>query len=106
MKTILAYSDSLTFGANPTGGTRQAYADRWPSALETGLIGKARVVAEDLGGRATASDDWYATADRNGVRILPTLLESHDPHGVHLDAKNTRAIGTGLVPVVISMLGP
>ena len=79
MKTILAYGDSLTFGANPTGGARHGYADRWPSTLEAGLDGKARVIAEGLGGRTTASDDWYANADRNGVRILPTLLESHSP---------------------------
>ncbi|HLV84913.1 MAG TPA: SGNH/GDSL hydrolase family protein, partial [Devosia sp.] len=79
MKTILAYGDSLTFGASPTGGARHAYEDRWPSALEAGLGGKARVIAEGLGGRTTASDDWYANADRNGARILPTLLESHSP---------------------------
>jgi lysophospholipase L1-like esterase len=60
-------------------GPRHAFEDRWPSTLERGLAGKARVVAEGLGGRTTASDDWYAAADRNGVRILPTLLESHGP---------------------------
>ncbi|WP_224702428.1 SGNH/GDSL hydrolase family protein [Devosia aquimaris] len=79
MKTILAYGDSLTFGANPSGGARHAYEDRWPTALEKGLGGKARVIAEGLGGRTTVSDDWYANADRNGARILPTLLESHGP---------------------------
>ncbi len=80
MKTILAYGDSLTFGANPQpGGPRHAYEDRWPTVLERGLDGKARVIAEGLGGRTTVSDDWYAGADRNGGRILPTLLESHSP---------------------------
>ena len=80
MKTILAYGDSLTFGANPApGGARHAYEDRWPGALEAGLGGKVRVVAEGLGGRTTVSDDWYANADRNGARILPTILESHSP---------------------------
>jgi lysophospholipase L1-like esterase len=80
MKTILAYGDSITFGANPLpGGPRHAYEDRWPSVLEKGLGGQARVIAEGLGGRTTVSDDWYANADRNGARILPTLLESHSP---------------------------
>lgn len=80
MKTILAYGDSLTFGANPQpNGPRHAYQDRWPTALERALDGKARVIAEGLGGRTTVSDDWYAAADRNGARILPTLLESHGP---------------------------
>ncbi len=79
MKTILAYGDSLTFGANPSGGPRHAYEDRWPTALEQGLGGKARVIAEGLGGRTTAYDDWTAAGDRNGARILPTILDSHKP---------------------------
>jgi lysophospholipase L1-like esterase len=80
MKAILAYGDSLTYGANPVmGGPRHAYEDRWPTALEKGLNGAARVIAEGLGGRTTVHDDWYADADRNGARILPTLLSSHAP---------------------------
>lgn len=79
MKTILAYGDSLTYGADPGGGPRHAYEDRWPTALEKGLGGNARVIAEGLGGRTTAFDDFSAVADRNGVRILPTLLDSHKP---------------------------
>jgi lysophospholipase L1-like esterase len=80
MRTILAYGDSITYGANPVmGGPRHTYEDRWPSVLEAGLGGAARVIAEGLGGRTTAHDDWYANADRNGARILPTLLASHNP---------------------------
>jgi lysophospholipase L1-like esterase len=80
MKTILAYGDSLTYGASPIlGGPRHAYEDRWPTRLEAGLGGKARVIAEGLGGRTTVHDDWYADADRNGARVLPTLLSSHGP---------------------------
>src|ERR1700753_3494450 len=79
-KTILCYGDSLTYGANPAmGGPRHAYEDRWPTALETTLQGKVRCIAEGLGGRTTVHDDWYADADRNGARILPTILSSHDP---------------------------
>ncbi len=79
MKTILAYGDSLTFGADPAGGPRHSFEDRWPSALEAGLGGQARVIAEGLGGRTTAFDDYLANTDRNGARILPTLLASHAP---------------------------
>jgi len=79
MKTILAYGDSLTYGADPADGPRHAYEDRWPTALEKALDGKARVIAEGLGGRATAYDDWTAGVDRNGARILPVLLASHAP---------------------------
>ena len=80
MKTILAYGDSITYGSSPIiGGPRHAYEDRWPSVLEAGLNGQARVIAEGLGGRTTAHDDCFADADRNGARILPTLLSSHSP---------------------------
>lgn len=80
MKTILAYGDSLTFGASPIpNGPRHPYEDRWPTVLERNLGGAARVIAEGLGGRTTAYDDWFANADRNGARILPTLLASHSP---------------------------
>ena len=80
MKTILAFGDSLTYGANPqAGGQRHALADRWPSTLEKALGGDVQVIAEGLGGRTTVYDDHTAAADRNGGRILPTLLGSHAP---------------------------
>ncbi len=79
MKTILAYGDSLTFGADADTQGRHAYQDRWPSVLEDGLSGRARVIAEGLGGRTTVFDDFAAAADRNGARVLPTLLASHSP---------------------------
>lgn len=80
MKTILAFGDSLTYGANPqNGGPRHAYEDRWPTALERSMGGKARVIAEGLGGRTTVFDDFSSAADRNGARLLPTLLDTHKP---------------------------
>ncbi|MEO7222215.1 MAG: SGNH/GDSL hydrolase family protein [Devosia sp.] len=80
MKTILCFGDSLTYGSNPiTGAPRHAYEDRWPGALARQIGAAANVVAEGLGGRTTVHDDWFADADRNGARILPTLLSSHGP---------------------------
>ena len=80
MKTILAYGDSLTYGANPRpDGLRHAYENRWPSVLEQGLGDNVRVIAEGLGGRTTAFDDGCASSDRNGARILTVLLDSHKP---------------------------
>ncbi|WMT90488.1 SGNH/GDSL hydrolase family protein [Pelagibacterium sp. H642] len=80
MKTILAFGDSLTFGTDPVvQGRRHAYEDRWPTRLEAGLGGKARVIAEGLGGRTTVFDDFASPSDRNGARVLPTLLASHEP---------------------------
>ncbi|WP_163272763.1 SGNH/GDSL hydrolase family protein [Chelativorans alearense] len=79
MKTILCYGDSLTYGHNAEAEGRHAYEDRWPSALQARLGEAARVIPEGLGGRTTAYDDWLAGADRNGARILPTLLSTHAP---------------------------
>lgn len=79
MKTILAYGDSLTFGADAETQGRHRYEDRWPTVLEEGLAGRARVIAEGLGGRTTVFDDFSAATDRNGARMLPTLLASHSP---------------------------
>jgi len=79
MKSILCYGDSLTYGADPDTGGRHALADRWPSALGAALGDAVHVVAEGLGGRTTAFDDNTTNADRNGVRILPTVLASHSP---------------------------
>ena len=79
MKTILAFGDSLTFGANAETGLRHAYEDRWPTALERGLGGAARVIPEGLGGRTTVFDDYSSVADRNGAKVLPTLLDTHRP---------------------------
>jgi lysophospholipase L1-like esterase len=79
MKTILAYGDSLTFGADAATQGRHRFEDRWPSVLEAGLGGGARLIAEGLGGRTTVFDDFSSVADRNGARTLPTLLDSHKP---------------------------
>jgi len=79
MKTILCYGDSLTWGFNAEILTRHQYADRWPSVLESGLDGRARLIAEGLNGRTTAYDDNLAGEDRNGARVLPTILGTHSP---------------------------
>ena len=83
MKTILCYGDSLTWGTKPEiGGARHAYADRWPNVLSAALGTGFDVVSEGMGGRTTAFDDFLADCDRNGARLLPSMLQSHRP--VHL----------------------
>ncbi|WP_242222806.1 SGNH/GDSL hydrolase family protein [Shinella zoogloeoides] len=79
MKTVLCYGDSLTWGYNAETLDRHAFADRWPSVLAKALGPDATVIAEGLNGRTTAYDDHLADCDRNGARILPTILHSHDP---------------------------
>jgi lysophospholipase L1-like esterase len=80
MKTILVFGDSITWGTNPAAfGARHARADRWPNALAAGLGEGYEIITEALRGRATAFDENLADCDRNGARILPTLLYSHAP---------------------------
>lgn len=79
MKFVMAFGDSLTFGADAENDARHVHEDRWPTVLEQGLGGLVRVIPEGLGGRTTVFDDFAAAADRNGARILPTLLGTHSP---------------------------
>lgn len=79
MKTVLCYGDSLTWGYDAETLGRHALADRWPSVLQQVLGEGVHVIAEGLNGRTTAYDDHLADCDRNGARILPTLLHSHGP---------------------------
>jgi lysophospholipase L1-like esterase len=79
LKQILAFGDSLTWGADPATGERHPIEQRWPTALEKELIGIAHVIPEGLGGRTTCFDDHAAPNERNAVKALPMLLGSHYP---------------------------
>lgn len=80
MKTVLCYGDSLTWGYDAEGGPgRHALETRWPSVLAAGLGAGVHVIAEGLNGRTTAFDDHLADCDRNGARVLPTILQTHAP---------------------------
>ncbi|MBB1247635.1 MULTISPECIES: SGNH/GDSL hydrolase family protein [unclassified Rhizobium] len=79
MKTVLAYGDSLTWGVDAENRTRHAYENRWPSVLQKALGHGVRVIAEGLNGRTTVYSDYTADCDRNGARILPTILHTHAP---------------------------
>jgi lysophospholipase L1-like esterase len=104
MKSILCFGDSITWGYNPQDGSRFAPEDRWPRVLESALKGRARVIEEGLNGRTTATDE-PSRPYRNGLAILPPLLESHAP----LDAvvimlgTNDSAPCYGLTPGKIAM---
>jgi lysophospholipase L1-like esterase len=79
MKTILAFGDSLTWGFIAGSQTRHAFEDRWPSVLEAGLGGGARVIAEGMNGRTTVFPDPTVGDERNGAVALPMLLKTHEP---------------------------
>lgn len=77
MKTVLAFGDSLTFGASPTGQGRHDKQFRWPDvvARETGFD----VISEGLRGRTTAYDQTTSPANLNGAALLPSALHTHAP---------------------------
>ncbi len=79
MKTILAFGDSLTWGADPATGLRHPPQYRWPEVLEAELAGDAKVLGEGLGGRTTCYDDHAGPACRNGAKALEVALASHMP---------------------------
>jgi lysophospholipase L1-like esterase len=79
MKTILCYGDSLTWGYSAETIGRLAPADRWTTVLADALGPSATIIAEGLNGRTTAFDDPTDGADRNGARVLPTILSTHAP---------------------------
>lgn len=79
MKTVLCYGDSLTWGYDPATRARHALEDRWPTVLAEALGRGVHVVADGLNGRTTAFDDHTGDCDRNGARVLPTLLHAHAP---------------------------
>lgn len=79
MKTILCYGDSITWGSDAETGGRHAADFRWPNVLQAALGNQATVIAEGLRGRTTAFDEHLADCDRNGARILPTVLYTHAP---------------------------
>ncbi|MGO4622502.1 SGNH/GDSL hydrolase family protein [Ensifer sp. 2YAB10] len=79
MKTILAFGDSLTWGADPETGLRHPPEGRWPEVLARELEGAAKVIPEGLGGRTTCYDDHAGPACRNGAKALQVALASHMP---------------------------
>jgi lysophospholipase L1-like esterase len=85
MKTILCYGDSNTWGYNPKTQNRHDHNTRWPMALKNLLNKDAPldepewwVVEEGLGGRTSCREDPLE-GDKNGLRQLLPILESHRP---------------------------
>ncbi len=85
MKTILCYGDSNTWGADPATGGRFDRFTRWPGVLRELLNADSTpgnpeywIVEEGLCGRTTCRED-PVEGDKNGLRQLLPILESHKP---------------------------
>lgn len=83
MPTVLLYGDSNTFGTPPMAelgeDRRFDAAIRWPGILQAALGPEVTVIAEGHPGRTTVHDDPVEGAHRNGLTILPAIIESHRP---------------------------
>ena len=79
MKSILAFGDSLTWGADASSGARHAFGDRWPNVLAADLHHGARVIEEGQNGRTTVYEDPTTFECRSGAVALPILLKTHEP---------------------------
>lgn len=81
--TVLCYGDSNTHGTRAmrsiTDRSRFRSRTRWPGHVAEVLKPKVRVLCEGLPGRTTVHDDPVEGAHKNGLRVLPAILESHWP---------------------------
>jgi len=83
MRTILCFGDSNTHGTIPMptleGLGRFGHEGRWPSVMAAALGAGHEVINEGHPGRTTVLDDPMEGEYRSGLRVLPALLESHQP---------------------------
>jgi lysophospholipase L1-like esterase len=83
MPVLMCFGDSNTWGTRPmadaTDVRRLPPAQRWPGVLKAGLGLEWQLIEEGLPGRTLNRDDPVEGDDRNGLRLLRALLESHRP---------------------------
>lgn len=79
MKQILCYGDSNTWGLIPGTAERYPWGVRWTSLLQEKLKDRdVRILEEGLCGRTSVFDDNYRE-NRNGLKTLPLILQTHAP---------------------------
>ena len=81
MPTILVFGDSNSHGTMPLPARgrldRHPPSARWPDVMARAL--GVEVIAEGQPGRTSVHDDPVDGRHKNGLRVLPALLESHRP---------------------------
>ncbi len=82
-RTILCFGDSNTHGTIPMPTIdafgRYDHAARWPSVMAGALGAGFEVISEGHPGRTTAHDDPIEGKNRNAMRVIAALLDSHLP---------------------------
>ncbi len=83
MRTVLCFGDSNTHGTPAMNGVseqgRFGRSERWPNIMAGRLGIGWDVIAEGQPGRNAVFDDPVEGEHRNGLRVLPALLETHRP---------------------------
>jgi lysophospholipase L1-like esterase len=113
MRTLLLYGDSNTHCSKPVTAlgqsARYGREERWAGRLAQ-LLPDWEVLAEGLPGRTTVHDDPVEGAHRNGLAVLPALLESHRPVDVVLvmlgtnDLKERFSVNAGDIALSLERL--
>jgi lysophospholipase L1-like esterase len=81
-KRILCYGDSNTWGWVPSGMgmKRHSIKERWTGILQKLLGENYEIIEEGLAGRTTMFDDPRPEfPERNALKTLPIILETHLP---------------------------
>lgn len=78
MKRILCFGDSNTYGYKPDGSGRFDENIRWTARVQQRLGEDYQMIEEGLCGRTSIFQDELR-ADRKGIDIVGTLVESHNP---------------------------
>lgn len=82
-RVILCYGDSNTHGTAPMpdldGAGRYGPRERWPGVMAADLGKGWSVIEEGHPGRTTIHDDPLEGAWKNGMSLLPAILETHLP---------------------------
>ncbi|MCX7288361.1 MAG: SGNH/GDSL hydrolase family protein [Rhodobacterales bacterium] len=113
MRTLMLFGDSNTHGTMPVTALGQSdrfdRGSRWSDRLSR-LLPDWEVIAEGHPGRTTVHDDPIEGAHRNGLTVLPALLESHRPIDVVLvmlgtnDLKERFSVNAGDIALSLERL--
>jgi len=92
-RTILCFGDSNTHGTRPMAALgalgRHPRDVRWTGVMARALGRGWQVIEEGQPGRTTLHDDPIEGSHRNGLTVLPALLDSHRPLDVVLISLGT-----------------
>ena len=108
-RTVLVYGDSNSHGTAPMTTLLDMHRfgpdERWPGVMAAVLGPGWRLVEEALPGRTTVHPDPVSGLHKNGLAVLPAVLESHAPLDLVILMLGTNDLKArfGLPPVEIAV---